>query len=39
MNSAKLGVGIDALVDASKENYIAGSYKIMIVVSADGTSG
>ncbi|PAV72007.1 hypothetical protein WR25_22447 [Diploscapter pachys] len=38
MNSAKLGVGIDALVDASKDNYIAGSYKIMIVVSADGTS-
>ncbi|KAK6047951.1 hypothetical protein COOONC_14543, partial [Cooperia oncophora] len=37
--SAKLGVGIDSLVEMSNENYIRGSYKIMLIISADSTSG
>ncbi|KJH49062.1 von Willebrand factor type A domain protein [Dictyocaulus viviparus] len=38
VESAKLGVGIDSLVEMSNDNYIKGSYKIMLVVSADSTS-
>ena len=36
--SPKLGAGIDALVELSKENYINGAVKLMIIVSSDGTS-
>uniref|UniRef100_A0A1I7U3G2 Ig-like domain-containing protein n=1 Tax=Caenorhabditis tropicalis TaxID=1561998 RepID=A0A1I7U3G2_9PELO len=36
--SPKLGAGIDALVELSKENYISGAVKLMIIVSSDGTS-
>ncbi|EPB67561.1 von Willebrand factor type A domain protein [Ancylostoma ceylanicum] len=36
--SAKLGAGIDSLVEMSNDNYIKGSFKIMLIVSADSTS-
>ncbi|UMM23770.1 hypothetical protein L5515_004321 [Caenorhabditis briggsae] len=36
--SPKLGAGIDALVELSRENYINGAVKLMIIVSSDGTS-
>uniref|UniRef100_A0A158P995 VWFA domain-containing protein n=1 Tax=Angiostrongylus cantonensis TaxID=6313 RepID=A0A158P995_ANGCA len=38
VESAKLGVGIDSLVEMSNDNYIKGSYKIMLIISADSTS-
>ncbi|VDL80556.1 unnamed protein product, partial [Nippostrongylus brasiliensis] len=38
VESAKLGVGVDSLVEMSNENYIIGSHKIMLIISADSTS-
>ncbi|KAK6743871.1 hypothetical protein RB195_010895 [Necator americanus] len=36
--SAKLGAGVDSLVEMSSDNHIRGSFKIMLIVSADSTS-
>lgn len=36
--SPKLGAGIDALAELSKENYINGAIKLMLIVGSDGTS-
>ncbi|VDO23745.1 unnamed protein product, partial [Haemonchus placei] len=36
--SAKLGLGIDSLVEMSNDNYIRGTYRIMLIISADSTS-
>ncbi|VDP43747.1 unnamed protein product [Heligmosomoides polygyrus] len=38
VESARLGLGIDSLAEMSNENYIYGSYRIMLIISADSTS-
>lgn len=36
--SAKLGHAMDASMVLSRRNYISGAYKVMVIISADGTS-